>query len=123
MKSVVGSILALLLGFGVAPAVSNDAPVTAPATASPPAPAAAPAEAAPVVEVKPLKIPAGYRKRLIKGQEMYCTITTTVGTRFPREVCMTEAGLRNLIEQRAAQQEDLNRTQSLCASASRCGVQ
>jgi hypothetical protein len=51
---------------------------------------------------------------------MYCTKTTTIGSRFPKTVCVDEDGLRTLIELRQSNQQDLRRAQSLCASASAC---
>ncbi|MGL6222714.1 MAG: hypothetical protein ACRC6L_03930 [Steroidobacteraceae bacterium] len=37
------------------------------------------------------KVPAGYKARTIDGETVYCRKSTPMGTRFPTEVCMTQA--------------------------------
>lgn len=72
---------------------------------------------------KPVKVPPGYRKKLVKDQIMYCTTTTTLGSRFPKQICVDEDGLQALAELRESNQQDLKKSQSLCASAAACQVQ
>lgn len=71
--------------------------------------------------IKPLKVPSEYRRRLVKGEVQYCTKTVTLGSRFPKLVCVNEEGLRALVEQREEAQADLRRSQSLCGSSGACG--
>lgn len=70
-----------------------------------------------------LKVPREFKRKIVKGQTMYCTKTTLIGSRFPKTVCVDEAGLRTLLETRAAQQQDLKRAQSLCASGRACQIE
>lgn len=96
-----------------------------PAQAQSPASASAPAAEAPTAqtvaaEKKPVKVPPDYKRKIVKGEVMYCTKTTLIGSRFPKLVCLDEDGLRAMLETREAQQQDLKRAQSICASAGAC---
>jgi hypothetical protein len=79
--------------------------VQAPTAAAPalaPAPPAAPVTAAPQPAVAPTakdnstknappKVPPGYKVKVIDGETRFCRKSAPVGTRFPTEVCMTQA--------------------------------
>ena len=54
------------------------------ATAAPAAQAAKPA--APVT-----KVPSGYKAKVVNGETMLCRKDTPLGSRFPTEVCMSQA--------------------------------
>lgn len=45
---------------------------------------------------KPFKVPAGYRSKTVNGKQMYCSSNTTLGSRFAKEKCRTEAQLRKM---------------------------
>lgn len=68
-------------------------PAAAPAAASATTSTAAPATTVPpaaATKVAP-KVPAGYTVKTIDGETRFCRKSTPMGTRFPTEVCMTEA--------------------------------
>jgi hypothetical protein len=92
------------------PLLATAAPAESAAEQTPPAP-------------KTLKVPSEYRRKVVKGIEMYCTQTTIVGSRFPKTLCVDEAGLRTLLELRASNQQSLTRAQSLCASGKACQIE
>lgn len=76
---------------------------------------------APATKPEDLKIPKEYKRRIVKGQVMYCTKTTKIGSRFPETMCLDETGLRAMLEQREQQQQELRRAQSVCGSLAACG--
>lgn len=95
---------------------------SAPDAVAQPTAAAAPVANAPQAPSKSLKVPSEYRRKVVKGEVVYCTTTTIVGSRFPKQLCVNEQGLRDLIEQREANQQDLRRSQSICAGGNSCGA-
>jgi hypothetical protein len=66
-------------------------------------------------------VPPEYKRRVVNGQVSYCTKTTTLGSRFPKTICVDEEGLRTLVELRNSNQDDLRRAQSACTSSASCG--
>ena len=53
---------------------------------------AAPTAAPPAATTKAgTKVPAGYSAKTVEGETLFCRKSTPMGTRFPTEVCMTEA--------------------------------
>jgi len=58
-------------------------------SASATAPAATTTAATPKAETP--KVPAGYKAKTVDGETLYCRKSTPMGTRFPTEVCMTQA--------------------------------
>ncbi|MCS6946537.1 MAG: hypothetical protein NZM12_02845 [Steroidobacteraceae bacterium] len=107
--SAVGALL--LAALGGSHAVAQET------AASPPAAAAPSAEE----KRRPLKLPSGFRKKLVAGVVLYCSQSTPIGTRLRRERCYDETGIRELIALREAQQADLHRAQTTCATAGACG--
>jgi hypothetical protein len=114
---------AILSGCASAPSASDSAaanasatPVvaqasSAPATASPvatpaPVPGAAVAEK-PELVAEAEKVPAGYRAIERDGQVMYCQTVTPLGTRFPKQVCMTQAEYRDSVYRRDQLRQEL----------------
>jgi hypothetical protein len=71
------------------PAATAAAPVT-PATEAP-KPSAAPAAYATENKNVPPKVPPGYKAKVVNGETRFCRKDTPLGSRFPTEVCMTEA--------------------------------
>jgi hypothetical protein len=69
---------------------------------------------------KPAKLPAGYKRKIVKGQEMFCTRTTVLGSRFQKDFCVDEAGLQALQDLQQSNQQDLRRAQSICAGGEAC---
>lgn len=58
--------------------------------------ATATAETATADADKPFKVPAGYRSKTVNGKQMYCSSNVTLGSRFGKEKCRTEAQLRKM---------------------------
>jgi hypothetical protein len=74
-------------------------------------------------DTKRFKPPAGYRPKRINGEQVYCTKTVVLGSRFPREDCRNEAELRELVRNREEMRNDVNRTRAVCASNNgACGL-
>jgi hypothetical protein len=71
---------------------------------------------------KSLRVPAGYRRKIVKGEVKYCTRTTIIGSRFPKDICVDEQGLQALNEQREDDQQALRRQQSVCSTAAACSA-
>ncbi|MCS6946538.1 MAG: hypothetical protein NZM12_02850 [Steroidobacteraceae bacterium] len=68
----------------------------------------------------PVQLPPGYRKRVVKGETLYCKKTTPIGSRMPKWLCVDAEGLRQLEELGATNRDDLRRAQTVCASGTAC---
>ena len=108
--------------------VANAEPVAAAATpaaaaATPAAAAATPAAAAaaPTDAEKPFKPPAGYKANVDNGQTMYCKKVTVTGSRFPKDLCMTEAQLRDLEATNESMRQNKDQSSRVCVGV--CGGQ
>lgn len=80
-------------------------------------PAAQPAESATTANAetkaeKPFKPPAGYKAKRSNGEQMYCSKTVILGSKFPVEDCRTEAQLREMERSKRTMREDLNRART-----------
>jgi hypothetical protein len=64
------------------------------------------------VEEKPktFKAPAGFRSRTVGGETRYCQQQVVLGSRFGKEVCYTQAQVKDLEANIAAQRQDMART-------------
>lgn len=140
-------LFAAIAGCAALPVCAEEsAPATAPPAASAPAPvpdskpassvAPAPAterESAPVSAAeqktlaaahdgsKPFKPPQDFRPRKKGGQTLYCKSETVLGSRFPKELCMTEDQLRQYALDAAAMRRELGQHQAMCTGAAGCG--
>ena len=83
--------------------VTTAAPVTAPeAAAAPAAPTTQAAKPAEATSAKPAtgqegavtRVPAGYKAKVVRDETLFCRKDTPLGSRFPKEVCMTAAQWR-----------------------------
>jgi hypothetical protein len=72
------------------PAAVQPAPAASAAPAADAAPAAAAEQAAPPAAAV-TKVPSGYKAKVVNGETMLCRKSTPLGSRFPTEVCMTQA--------------------------------
>jgi glucose/arabinose dehydrogenase len=96
--TVVGALVACSPAFASDPA--QEVP-QAPAAAAPATPAApdteAPQPAATATannataKSEPTKVPAGYKAKVVGGETRFCRKDVPLGSRFPTEVCMTQA--------------------------------
>lgn len=71
----------------------------------------------------PFKPPYGYRMKVVGGEKMYCSKTVVVGSRFAKEVCMTQEQLVELKARETDIQRELSRGQTVCAGGSGCASQ
>ncbi len=46
-----------------------------------------------------IRVPKGYKAKVIDGETLYCRRSTPLGTRFPTEVCMTVAQYEESVRQ------------------------
>jgi hypothetical protein len=63
---------------------------------------------------KAFKPPAGYKAKRSNGEQMYCSKTVILGSKFPIEDCRTEAQLRDMERSRRTMREDVNKART-CA--------
>ncbi len=56
------------------------------------------------IAFKPLP---GFRPKRVDGAEVWCQKTVVLGSKFPKEYCVNEAQMRDLIRSRQSMREDL----------------
>jgi hypothetical protein len=129
--TMVTFVLAAML-VGVAHAsdteVNKAAEAPAPASAPSATPAAAPAETpaetpavkAPVAAEPTLKVPAGWRKQTRNGDVAYCRKIVTLGSRFEKLQCMSEAELEQYITMNEENRDTMQQRISICGTSSVC---
>jgi hypothetical protein len=71
-------------------------------------------------EEKPFKPPKGYKLRRARGENVYCTKMTVLGSRFAKEDCRTVAELRQLELQKASMRVEMDQQKHVCTSAPGC---
>jgi hypothetical protein len=91
--SMTVALLASLSAFAAEPATTAAPAATAATPVAPAAAAASAATATPADEAKlaSAKVPAGYKVKVAGGETLYCRKDVPLGSRFPTEVCMTQA--------------------------------
>jgi hypothetical protein len=108
--------VALLAGCASQPSAPTPAPV--PATAAAPAPVAAPAASASAKA----RAPAGYKAVERNGVTFFCTNVATVGTKFKKEVCMTESEYAEVERRGENVRQDMQKNAGVCgAGGGACG--
>ena len=99
-----------------------EAPATAPAPSATPAaaPAATPAAQAPPAaaasETRTLKVPAGWRKQMRNGDVAYCRKIVTLGSRFEKMQCMSEAELKQHMAMSAENVNSMQQRIAICGN-------
>lgn len=111
VRSHIPLLLTIASAGFVVPAAADTPTTTAGNT-----PAAAPVPA-------PYKPPHGYRMKIVGGEKMYCSKTVVVGSRFAKEICMTQEQLVDLKARETDVQRELSRGQTVCAGGSGCASQ
>ena len=101
-------------------AVEAPAPAPAPAATPAAAPAATPAVQAPVAAEPSLKVPAGWRKQMRNGDVAYCRKIVTLGSRFEKLQCMSEAELEQYIAMNEENRDTMQQRISICGTSSVC---
>ena len=118
MRTLVLTALCVLAGCGSAP----PAPETTTASA---ADAAAPSstetkESASATGKQQFKPPPGYKVKIDGWNVVYCRKTTVLGSRFPKQVCMTEAELKEHMAATDAMKRDKDQVSRVCSQAAGC---
>jgi hypothetical protein len=107
--------LFVLAGWATAPLASETAHKAEPAVAAPATEAAKPAK-----EKHAFKPPPGYKTKIKDWDVVYCRKTPVLGSRFPQEVCMTEAQLKEHLAANDTMRRDKDQVSRVCAVAAGC---
>lgn len=99
LLSSLSVVVALAAGMPALATEPTSETAAAPATAAPaaapaneaPKPVAAPAAQAAAASTEPTRVPAGYKAKVVDGETKFCRKDTSLGSRFPTEICMTQA--------------------------------
>lgn len=106
MKSVLLSVLAVLLVIAVPVRADNTAPA---ATATPAAASAQSAEdAARALMLKQFRA-RGFKEKFRKGEIVWCRKEAPLGSRFEQSVCLTEVQMTDKLKNEAELQQELSR--------------
>ncbi len=128
MRILVLSALCVLAGCVAAPPASSPVAPSAALAASSPATQES-ASGATTSEKSPdaaesakrtFKPPAGYKTKILGWNVVYCRKTTVLGSRFPKEICMTEAELKAHLAKNEEMREDMSEAGRICAQAAGC---
>jgi hypothetical protein len=121
MRAVLGILLSLLTMLAL-PVTGQESPpkpeqsdVTKAETET------VPVEAAKVAE-KEFVPPDGWRPRKRGEFTVYCRKDQVMGTRFPKETCYDEAGIRAMLAAQAEDREKIDQMRRICAGDSSCGT-
>jgi hypothetical protein len=127
MRTLALTALCILAGCSSTPpgsetttASAADAVPAASAATAPPAAAATTAAAASTDAAKPFKPPAGYKTKIKDWDVVYCKKTPVLGSRFPQEVCMNEAQLKEHMAAMEAMKRDKDQVSRVCSMAAGC---
>jgi hypothetical protein len=117
----------LLVMIAVCIAACTTAPQTTTPIAKPPepqanatAPAAQLATANPTANAKS-SVPPGFKVKSVNGETVYCTRTTTLGSRFVKEICMNDAEMADFKLRNEQMRQDLRKNSSLCSGGTGYG--
>jgi hypothetical protein len=120
MRTVLLAALVILAGCASSSPSSDSteaaAPLAAQATAETASTASSEtaAEPADAGASEPFRAPAGYKARVENGQTVYCRKVTVLGSRFPQNVCMTEAQLREHLHSTDTMKRDKDQSSRMC---------
>ena len=123
MRTLVLTAFCILAGCG-----------TAPPESAPPSAAAAPAamlqDSEPGSELqanaadskkREFNPPLGYKAKIVDWEVLYCRKMVVTGSRFTKEICMTEAQLREHMTNNDEMRRDVNKVTRTCGSLEACG--
>lgn len=119
---VLTTALCILAGCSTAPPESAPAAPSAALAANPATQNGTPQKAAPANKKEEFKPPPGYKTKIAGWDIVYCRKTAVLGTRFPKEVCMTEAELKAYLARNEEMRDELDTAGRTCSQASGCGV-
>jgi invasion protein IalB len=66
------------------------------------------------------KAPAGYKLVTRNGETLYCQKTTQLGSRFPKEVCMTPQEYDDMSRRAESDRQNFRKNSTLCGTGG-CG--
>lgn len=85
------------------------------------APAAEADTTAAASEEKPFVPPDGWREKKRGKYTVYCRKQSEVGTRFQKETCYDEAGIRAMLAAQQDDREKVDQMRRICGSQDACG--
>src|SRR5262245_3137932 len=97
------------------PSVSDEskAPATEPNAAAKTEPQAQATDS----EQRAFKPPAGFKTKILDWGIVYCKKMPVLGSRFPKEVCMNEAELKDYLANSDAMRRDKDQASRICTGA------
>ena len=104
--------LALLAALGGAAAVADEPEK---------APASEPEKTATAAEAEPFVPPDGWREKKRGKYTVYCRKDTEMGTRFQKETCYDEEGIRVMLAAQQDDREKVDQMRRICGSQAACG--
>jgi hypothetical protein len=113
MRILVLTAVCILAGCG-------SAPRSAESTTAKAADDATPVAAKAVDGAQGFKPPPGYKAKIKEWDVVYCKKTPVLGSRFPQEICMTEAQLKDHLAAMETMKRDKDQISSLCTSKPGC---
>ena len=118
MRATVLTLLSCLI-FMAAPARSEEPPSKPEEqAAAKPEPVPAAAEKA---EQEVFVPPDGWRPKKRGNFTVYCRKDQAMGTRFPKETCYDEAGIRAMLAAQIEDREKVDQMRRICAGDTSCG--
>ena len=76
---------------------------------------------APAAEEKPFVPPDGWREKKRGKYTVYCRKETVVGTRFQKETCYDQEGIRAMLAAQQDDREKVDQMRRICGSQESCG--
>lgn len=76
---------------------------------------------APAAEEKPFVPPDGWREKKRGKYTVYCRKETVIGTRFQKETCYDQEGIRAMLAAQQDDREKVDQMRRICGSQDACG--
>jgi hypothetical protein len=76
---------------------------------------------APAAEEKPFVPPDGWREKKRGKYTVYCRKESEVGTRFQKETCYDQEGIRAMLAAQQDDREKVDQMRRICGSQDACG--
>lgn len=67
------------------------------------------------------KPPMGYKAKIVGWDILYCRKMVILGSRFPKEICMTETQLKEHLARNDEMRRDVDKATRTCSTAGACG--
>jgi hypothetical protein len=67
------------------------------------------------------KPPPGYKAKIVGWEILYCSKMVLLGSRFPKEVCMSEAELKEYAAKNDEMRRDMGKATRTCGAVEACG--